>query len=499
MPLDTNIPLGVRAPEIANPLDQFAKVASIRNLIQQGKLGTENLHAAQTENQQRDLELQDNQTLRQLAGESNGDIEELARRAAGKVSPKTLASLQASALDHKTKMAVLTKDQLANLREQNKMIADEADQITQAPLNEQPALYAAATARLQQKGLVQPGELPAQYPGQPAIERFRDIHAGMDSVFERHLKAKGEERAVAKEGREVAEAAPKLAEAQVKADVATRQNAATQLATATSAEQYGQMLDALPHGVASKFPPAAQFDPKKTPQMVRQLGMTPDQQATTAGQDAARAETAAQHVLTNKHEEARIGLERARNVREQAIYQQTYGEGANEALKTVEPKLRVQATSAAQKAATEFQTAQRASDAIESMISMVRSGNKAAGSNLPIVGAETLQALNGIKRINRTEIEQYQGAGSLLDKISGRVGKIVAGQPIPADILNDIEEMHKVLRSDSEKQYREKLDSVNQNYHSAFKPAIPERKAPAGDLSGISTDELLKRLTSGGK
>ena len=197
-----------------------------------------------------------------------------------------------------------------------------------------------------------------------------------------------------------------------------------------------------------------------TPQERIQAGLTTARNAQIAKNED-RMRSIAEGQLNISREHADIAKK---------IYEQTYGEGANPALVGVEPKLRTQAATAAQKAADQYTTAMESSAHVQSFIDLARKGNKAAGSNLPLMGAESIQALNGIKRINRSEIEQYQGAGSLLDRIQGKIGKITAGQPIPADVMKDIEELHKAISGNAASAYNAKLEGINQNYRSNFKP-----------------------------
>lgn len=190
----------------------------------------------------------------------------------------------------------------------------------------------------------------------------------------------------------------------------------------------------------------------------------------TATEYQTALETARQHQVQNAFELVRTHYEQQKNQREQDIYEMTYGAGANQALQGVDPKLRTQATSNANKANDEYLKTMANADQMQSFIDMARAGNKAAGSNLPMVGVETLNAINGIKRIPREQVAQYQGAGNLFDTIQGKLGKLTTGQPIPADVLQDIENMHRLLRQNAQQAYQTKLDGINQTYHSNFQP-----------------------------
>lgn len=183
-------------------------------------------------------------------------------------------------------------------------------------------------------------------------------------------------------------------------------------------------------------------------------------------------ETVAQHKAENSLRGRQIDIEQAKNQREQAIYDQTYGSGANEALVGVEPKLRVPATKAAQDAANEYNKAVAASQDIASLISEARAGNKAAYANMPVEGVLQITTSRGTTRVNRQELEAYAGAGSAFDRLAGKIGKWTTGASIPKDVLNDLEAMHGEFAKNAAANYDRKLQSVNQNYHSNFK-AVP--------------------------
>ncbi len=222
---------------------------------------------------------------------------------------------------------------------------------------------------------------------------------------------------------------------------------------------------------------ASKFEGAATPMEFLQRGTTAQEQITAA-------ETKRQHGIQNV-------IAAQREHREGQIFEQTYGAGSNPALAAVEPRLRVSATRDAQKAGNEYLTAMESADQFHSMLNLARAGNKAAGSNLPLLGVETLNAINGIKRINRDEIKQWQGAGNLYDKIVGEIGGLTVGKPIPEGVLKDVETMYNLLRDNAERSYKTKLDGINQNYHSDFQPVkgpsrggIPQNVADALKAAG---------------
>lgn len=210
---------------------------------------------------------------------------------------------------------------------------------------------------------------------------------------------------------------------------------------------------------------------------MNESGLLPEEQvraqqaaATLAATQQAHAETARHNIADEAAARSRIGLEAARNRREQQIYEQTYGEGSNEALRGVEPKLRVPATKEAQKAADEHEKAVAAQRDMETFIDLAKSGNKEAHAYLSPEGVLTLNTGRGVTRVNRQEMEAYAGAGSLFDTIAGKVGKLTSGQSVPPDVLNDIAGLHQRISQNSASTYNDKIKSINQNYRSNFKP-----------------------------
>jgi hypothetical protein len=101
---------------------------------------------------------------------------------------------------------------------------------------------------------------------------------------------------------------------------------------------------------------------------------------------------------------------------------------------------------------------------MQSMIDGARAGNKVMATALPLEGALAINTSQGVKRINRTEVDQFAGAGSLFDKIHGEIGKLRAGQPIPENILKDQEQLAKLLKKGAYDTYRGTFDSAQKRY-----------------------------------
>ena len=147
-------------------------------------------------------------------------------------------------------------------------------------------------------------------------------------------------------------------------------------------------------------------------------------------------------------------------------------QGDNPELAGVAPAAVVGVQNQAIKLDEQYSKEKAATEALGRVLDLAMSGNKAAGSNLPLMGVETLNAINGIKRVNSAEIHQYTQAGSLWDQIVGRVDKLTVGQPIPQNILNDMRTLHQTLGQQSYQNYTDSLKAINARSGASLSPKI---------------------------
>jgi hypothetical protein len=117
-----------------------------------------------------------------------------------------------------------------------------------------------------------------------------------------------------------------------------------------------------------------------------------------------------------------------------------------------------------QKAQTQYQNSKEAGDALNGFIKLAQNGNKEAAATVPLEGTLRIVTSQGVKRINRTEVEGITGAGSLFDMIQGKVQKLTKGQPIPPDLLNDFKELNDVLIQGAYKNYSDTYENTKGLY-----------------------------------
>lgn len=124
--------------------------------------------------------------------------------------------------------------------------------------------------------------------------------------------------------------------------------------------------------------------------------------------------------------------------------------------------------------------AETASDRINTALNLARSGNKEAQASASLIGVQALNELANVKRVNSAEIGAYGNAGSLIDSITGKIGKITEGKPIPDDVLNDMQALHTALSANSDPAYVRSLQSIDRTFNSKFVGSPQATSATSG-------------------
>lgn len=180
-----------------------------------------------------------------------------------------------------------------------------------------------------------------------------------------------------------------------------------------------------------------------------------------------------------------------------------------DALQTVAPNLVAPAAAQYEKATTEFAGANAAAQEMKDIIDLARGGNKIAYAYSPTTGVLTINSANGVKRVNMAEIQSYSGAGSLVDRIQGWLGKQVNGQSLPKDILDDMDALHSRLTDTANTKYNSEVQGTNAAYGSQFKPQNFSKANSKGSLTadqiqqaakdhGVSVDEAKRQAIAQG-
>jgi len=159
MALNPEISLGVRPPviqplQIQNPLEQFAKVQSLRNLMTQGQLGQLNLQQTQLENEAlQDKRRRANAIAELFTGAARPSEDQILHVG----GPEAAAAIKALHDADKAKFDALEST--------NKAITRTAQGIKALPAEQQDFAYRAERSRLIQANPALASQIPEQYQG----------------------------------------------------------------------------------------------------------------------------------------------------------------------------------------------------------------------------------------------------------------------------------------------------------------------------------------------
>ncbi len=117
-----------------------------------------------------------------------------------------------------------------------------------------------------------------------------------------------------------------------------------------------------------------------------------------------------------------------------------------------------EARTAVHKAEQEYNGARSSVEMQKQFIKEAKGGNKEAVRIVPLEGALQITTSQGVHRINRTEVEQYGSAGSIFDRIQGKIGSGLTGKSIPNDVLDDMDKMTDVLQTNAHDRYKREYE-----------------------------------------
>jgi hypothetical protein len=131
-------------------------------------------------------------------------------------------------------------------------------------------------------------------------------------------------------------------------------------------------------------------------------------------------------------------------------------------------------------------TAKQSADTLRDVVTAAKAGNKVAGSLQSLETTMAAIRAQGLNRINMAEIGVTAGSGNLWDHITGWVGKAAEGQPVPANIQEDMLKFADILDKAAYKKYVEGHESTAKRYGLSEKPLPPPVAAaptpPAGAI-----------------
>jgi len=310
MAIDPSISLGVRPPLIAplavqNPIEQYAKVLSLRNLMQEQQAGQFGLQAQQLKLQEAQRGIQEDTAIRQLYATNPNPSHAEIISTIGPVRGAALIKSQAEQYEQQLKTNAAKAARIGQL----------AGSAVDAPTYKNAIMTAVAE-----------NLIPADH-GRELIARDWNDPATQAQVKQFQTQALTAEQqhsallADAQAARQRQESEARLPGLHADTELKQRQIEASTLAPALArgAVAYQQALSALPPARA------ALYTGFRTPRDLLMFASTPTEQITAQQADTRAAETARQDAIRNANEAARISISRQEQGLRQRQYDATYG------------------------------------------------------------------------------------------------------------------------------------------------------------------------------
>jgi hypothetical protein len=155
MPINSDIALQARPVQMQEPAEAMSRVMQLKNMAQQNQMGQVQLQNAQMQNQALSQDQQDQQLVHQAYMDVGGDIEKLPQALAGKVSPKTLMSIQQSALEQKKKLSEADTATLGLWQQQSKVTGEAAAALKAIPQEQRAQAFPQIAQQLISAGIPQ--------------------------------------------------------------------------------------------------------------------------------------------------------------------------------------------------------------------------------------------------------------------------------------------------------------------------------------------------------
>jgi hypothetical protein len=316
MPVDPNIPLSVQTPAPQDPMTQYGKVLALQGAIQGQKVQAAQLTGLNQENQMRDVQMQQMQTLNNayrsaltIGSDGSASID------TGKLTNALAAGGAGNRIPDVLKGVTAYQQSVANLAETHtKVAAAQADAMGSVgsalqKANYDPQLYltlaqhaidakavdpraAAGPIQQVQQSLLQD---PSGNAARAIVKQIADNAVQMSEKQQTLLNQAKSAQGSSDRGTAALQNSNRL---QGEQDL---KNASVKLGTAQTQAQYEAILGDLPKKIADKFPDSKTFDPKTTPAAALAVGATPGEllantraAGTAAATDAYRKATLSQ-------------------------------------------------------------------------------------------------------------------------------------------------------------------------------------------------------------
>jgi len=460
--------LAINPPTPQNPLEEFARVAQIKGQMQ----------SQQLQNQELQIKQQQAQDLHATTAAVNAadstkpsyfdDVTNLIKQNGG--SANAQMAWQQHKLAVQDQQLKLTDAQRKQYVDAHKTIGDQLGTLTDPSITPDDQLPGAAHNMVD--GLVKGGFLTPQegQKNQQLIQQTQDPTQLRTSIgmLAKHMQGAAAVAAQQKEKAQTEEAAGKGREA----------NANATLKEIEAKGLQGLTPDYISKTVDAMFDPNAPSSGGQN-RLVKAQALAAIQRGDPMGakeilKEGVQSALGVQKdvaVATNPQvQQGRVAVATAEGQARANVEAQA-ARGSNAALAQVPPHLVVPATAASEKAAADFAQAQSVTQRLNDMMDAAKNkGNVIAYQIIPEEGTLQITTSQGVHRINKTEIDQYAGGGSLWQRLEGHAGKELSGKSIPDSVLNDMADIQKIQAKGAQSKYENTLKGINQNYGSNFKP-----------------------------
>lgn len=126
------------------------------------------------------------------------------------------------------------------------------------------------------------------------------------------------------------------------------------------------------------------------------------------------------------------------------------------------------------KASLPYLDAVEKAETMRSVIEAAKGGNQEAAALTPLLATLGVTTSEGVKRINMAEIATVKGAGSLLERIKGKIGGVVSGQPLSPELQNDILKLSDLLEESARQKYDRNANQIIKTYGLSNDLIIPK-------------------------
>ncbi len=531
--IDPNIALATQTPKPLDPIASISGLMSLRDLGSQIALRnaqTQQASQVAAENaalaEQKNRDLADQNTIQGLekdpgayADIHSGDPAKIGQRLGGLVQPKTVQAVQDYVNKQIEQKATLDTSTLKNQQDAHGVVAKTVDSLDQMKaadgtpdfdrINEQlPNAIQSLAPELRILG-IDPAQVAKSIHTEDDWNVIKGRVAGLGALTDTALARKGENAKALQAQAAATESTAKGAEAQANADLASYKlnlmKGAGQGDPAARAAQVKGM------SIFAGHPQEAQ-DAADAGEAAYQAALKSSDPTTAADKAQAAVKDVADRlrafspgVTAGKVNEAKVMIpveaqaaaakanaEIGPHVNEQVQTQQRLAALSPDAFAgIVNASERNQVMSDAAKTQKDYSDALNKTQTLLSTINAAQKGNKAAPAIIPI---EQVQSVLSNGRVNRQELQAVSSnAGSIIDRLEGKVNGLVSGQPIPADILRDTASLASIQQQAAQRSYQTGLSNLKMRGADISKISPP----PIAGMPHVTSKAQFDALPSG--